>query len=146
MARILVAKTLKGMQPVDETGEEALRRFGLGETFSCEVKKPRNIQFHRKFFAMLNIIYKQQDYYKSTDHLLAACKLSIGHFEVIRTKKDEYRLPMSISFAAMDDLQFANFYDRACKWVCEEVIPGLQRQGLEEAVAEELRQFGAPEG
>ena len=145
--KFLLAKTLGGqLAPVDEAGTDALRKLKRGETVQVELRRPRNPQFHRKLFAMLNIILNNQEHYKSVEDLLAVAKLSIGHAHVIQTKYGDIRLPASISFAALDEDSFSVLYDRICGWVCTDVIPGLERQGLDEAVAEELRGFGTPEG
>lgn len=142
--KFLVAKKLSGLYPIDESGEDAVRQFGLREILSVEVKRPRNLAFHRRLFAMLQIILKNQEYYKSIDDLLDVCKLRIGHCRTIQTKDGEVRIPSSISFAAMDDIAFADFYDRASVWVVSEVIPGLSRTGLDEEVEAQLMGFGGP--
>ena len=144
--RILVVKKLNALYPVDEAGEAVIRKFGLGEIVSVDVKRPRNVAFHTKFFAMLQIILKNQDHYKSIDDLLEVCKLRTGHCHTVETKLGEVKITDSISFAAMDENAFADFYDRACKWVTTEVIPGLDRQGLDDEVRVQLQDFGAPEG
>ena len=141
-----MAKKLNGLSPIDESGEAVIRKLGLGEIVSIEMKRPRNVKFHAKFFAMLNIIFQNQDHYKSLDDLLEICKLAIGHCHTVETKFGLVKIPDSISFAQMDESEFADFYDRACKWVIEEVIPGLDRQGLDEEVRAQLQDFGAPEG
>lgn len=142
MAKVLVVKVLGKLQPVDDAGESVLRRFAQGEIFAIEVTKPRNVQFHRKLMAMLQIILANQTHYKSVEDLLAVCKLRIGHTHKIQTAKGIYEVPASISFAEMDDIEFADFYDRACEWVLQEVLPGLRRLDLNSEVEEQLRRFG----
>ena len=144
--KFLAVKRLSGLQPVDEAGETAMRKMGLGEVLTVEVKRPRNVRFHAKFFAMLQLILANQDHYKSLEDLLDVCKLRTGHCRTIQTKQGEVRIPRSISFAAMDDTEFAQFYDRACGWVVTEVIPGLERRHLDQEVAAQLWEFGRPEG
>lgn len=129
------------LEPVDEAGQEAMTKIKEGAVVQVEVKKPRNVYFHRKFFAMLNLIFQNQDAYKSVDALLAVCKLGIGHVDVIQTRQGEVRLPKSISFAAMDNTEFSDFYDRAVNWMLEEVIPGLRRQDLDEEIEQQLMEF-----
>ena len=146
MVKILVARKLTGLFPVDETGEVVIRKFTPGEVVSIDVKRPRNVAFHRKFFAMLHIILQNQDAYKSVDDLLEVCNLRTGHCHTVLTKDGEVKITDSISFAAMDQDAFNNFYNRACAWVCSEVIPGLSQQDLDAEVAAQLQDFGAPEG
>lgn len=140
--RFLVAKKFQALYPIDEAGEEVVRRLSKGEIVSVELRRPRNARFHAKLFAMLSIILANQDAYKSMDDLLDVCKLSIGHCRTVRTKHGDVKIPESISFAAMDDAEFQAFYDRAVAWVVSEVIPGLRRADLDAEVEAQLLGFG----
>ena len=142
MTRIRLSKKLGALYPYDEAGQAVLRRIKPGDIVEVELTKPRNAQFHRKFWAMLQIILENQEHYTSVEDLLAVCKLRIGHTHKIQTAQGIVEIPASISFAAMDDVEFANFYDRACNWVLSEVIPGLERKGLDDEVRQALIEFG----
>lgn len=145
MARFLAKKRLGSLHPVDEQGESMLRKISPEDLLAVEVKRPRNGKFHRKFFAMLQIILENQSHYKSIDDLLDVCKLRVGHCRTIETRQGEVKVPASISFASMDQSEFEAFYDRACAWVVEEVIPGLQRSDLDAEVEAQLMEFGGIE-
>lgn len=140
---ILLQKRMGALVPADEAAEDALRGVALNSVIKAKISVPRNIFFHRKFFAMLNIVMKNQDRYPTLDVLLSVCKLATGHAEVIRTKHGDVAIPRSISFAKMDELEFSSFYDRAVQWVLREVIPGLQRKELDREVETELKGFAA---
>ena len=146
MVKIDMAKTLVGLQPVYEDGEKVIRGLKLGEIISVDVVRPRNGKFHDKLFALLNLIYPNQDVYPSMNTLLDACKLATGHYDVVMLKGKEWHLPKSINFASMDAAEFKVFFDAVCNWVVTKVIPGLERTGLDEAVRTKLQEFGAPEG
>ena len=147
MTVLLLHKTLSGnLATIDDAGKELLAKIGRGEIVSAEIKRPRNIKFHRRFFAMLNLVLANQSHYQSLDDLLDVCKLRIGHVKVIQTKHGEVRIPKSISFAALDDAAFSAFYDRAVDWVIAEVIPGLRRADLDEEVENEIMEFASPRG
>ena len=146
MSRFLVVKNLGALRPVDEAGEEIMRHVGQGEIVAVEMKRPRNVAHHRRFFAMLSIILENQDYYKSVEDILDLCKLATGHCRTVRTRQGDVRIPESISFAEMDQDAFNSFYDRACAWVVQDVIPGLQRKHLDAEVEARLMAFGTPEG
>lgn len=142
MATIILRKRLGGsLEPTDDMGREALRKIAIGAVVKCDITKPRNIHFHRKFFAMLQLIFENQDWYKSPEQLLEVCKHRIGHVEVIKTKHGEVTRSKSISFAQMDELAFSDFYDRAVNWMIEEVIPGLKRSDLDGEIAQQLMEF-----
>jgi hypothetical protein len=142
--RLLMRKTLGGsLQPIDDAGRELLSKIGASTILAVEWKRPRNVWFHRKLFAMLNIIFQNQSHYKSVDDLLDVCKLRTGHIRRISTTRGDVLIPKSISFAAMDEDSFSKFYDRAVDWMLTEVIPGLKRHDLDAAVEDELREFAA---
>lgn len=140
----LMRKTLNGsLQPVDDAGRELLSKIGANTIIAVEWKRPRNVYFHRKLFAMLNIIFQNQEHYKSVDDLLDVCKLRTGHVRRIATPRGDVLIPRSISFAQMDEDSFSKFYDRAVDWMLTEVIPGLRRHELDAAVEDDLRAFAA---
>lgn len=145
MAQISMVKVLGSLRPIDDHGEAVLRRYAHGEVISVEVKKPRGYKFHKKLFAMLNIILHNQDHYQTVEELLTAAKFGVHHTEKMRVKRDghvyELELPKSVSYAAMDDHEFADFYERVTQWVLTDVIPGLERRHLDEEVREALLGF-----
>lgn len=133
MASVLLRKTLGGkLEPVDEAGREALSHVSVGDIVRGEIKRPRNLGHHRKFWALISMIYENQSRYASPEVLLDAIKVHIGHCEVIRLSDGrEVHTPKSISFAAMDQIAFGLFWDRVVACVCREIIPGLDRADLE---------------
>lgn len=58
MAKVNLIRSGKVFSPVGAQDEEQLQRVRTGEIISCEFTKPRNPQFHRKFFALLNLAYE----------------------------------------------------------------------------------------
>ena len=144
--RFLVVKNLGALRPVDEAGEAVFRHIAQGEVVTVELKRERNIMHHRKLFAMLQLVLDNQEHYKSIEDLLDVAKLRTGHVRTVQTRDGEVRIPRSISFAALDQDGFNDFYNRACAWVVDEVIPGLKRKDLDAEVEAKLLAFGAPEG
>lgn len=134
---------LGALVPLDQHGRDAVAKVGHGKQVLVTVKRARNPQHHRKLFAMFNIVLQNQDYYKDVEQLLAACKLAIGHCDLIKTKHGMVGLPKSIAFHALDQIAFNDFYDRAVQWVVSEVIPGLSAGDLNAEVESELKRFAA---
>ena len=139
----IMVKRLGAFRPTDDQGIEAVRKIGDGELVKVTWTRPRNARFHRKFFAMLQIILANQEHYQSVDDLLDVCKLRIGHVRVVETARGIEKFPASISFANMDETAFGEFYERAITWMLAEVIPGLQRQHLDAEVEDQLIRFAA---
>lgn len=139
----IMVKRLGAFRPTDDEGTEDMAKIPDGSLVKVTWTRPRNIRFHNKFFAMLGIVLKNQEHYKSMDVLLGVCKIRIGHVTMASTNAGPVYLPKSISFAKMDETEFNKFYDRAVDWVLREVIPGLQRQHLDAEVEDQLIGFAA---
>ena len=141
MARFLAVKNLGKLQPIDDAGEEILRHVGQGEIVALELVRERNLQHHRKLFVLLSTIFENQSAYKSLDDLLDVAKLSVGHCKAIQTKEGLVKIPLSISFAAMDQDAFNAFYEKIVDWCVSTVIPGLSRRDLDAEVEMQLLEF-----
>jgi hypothetical protein len=139
--RQLYIKTLSGFRPVNEAAEKFAHKISMGTTVELKGSRPRNLQHHKKFFKMLDIVFENQTHYKSVEELLGICKLAIGHCDVVQTPRGPQRLPKSISFASMNQSQFEDFYDRSVQWVTTDVIAGLARKDLDAEVEQALLRF-----
>lgn len=94
--------------------EEKMDSFKNGDIVQAEIKKPRNIRHHRKFFALVNFVMQNQEQYKNQEDLLVEIKLKTGHYqEHITTKGKLIYVPKSISFSKMDEHEFNLFYSKA---------------------------------
>ena len=133
MTTSLFIKTMSGaLAPVHDAGRDALRTMKSGDYVMVTLKRPRNLQHHRKLFALLDLIFQNQTRYKSVEELLDAIKVYCGHCEVMILRDGtEVRRPQSISFAKMDQAAFEKFYDAVVNVVVTEIIPGLNRSDLE---------------
>lgn len=112
--KIVLIKTLSGnIIPAYEQDKERLKKFKAGEPFMADVTKPRNLKFHRKFFGLLNLVLENQEIYKHIEDLRRDITIEAGYFYHRTTMLGEVvKEPKSISFAAMDDAEFSEFYDK----------------------------------
>ena len=104
-----------------------IKRIAVGEALEFDYKVPRNIKFHRKFFAFLNAIYgieAIENEFSSIEHLRYALTMDAGYFEHVKGMNGQvYMKPRSISFAKMDDAEFDQFYAAVMKIVLDR-LPG----------------------
>lgn len=100
--------------PENEDIAEKLKCIKNGDYIIVEYKPKRNVKFHRKLFALLNLIYQNQEHYKSVDNILEVVKFRAGHFEtlVLHNGNTHYKAK-SISFADMNELEFKEFYSKS---------------------------------
>ena len=91
-----------------------LARVKEGEEIKVKFSKPRNIKFHKKYFALLNCAVfhmpeSVQERIPNVETLLFEVKLQLGHFDQHVTLNGHLvYMTKSISFASMDDIQFGN--------------------------------------
>jgi hypothetical protein len=131
---IFVTKTLNGLVPADDEAKEVLRKFKLGDTLRAEVKKPRNYQHHKMFFALLTMTFENQDSYKSFEHFRKAVLIEAGHVDEIITLDGEIVLiPKSIDYSTLDEIEFSKVFNEAMA-VCARILGDLDLYELEQEV------------
>ena len=137
---LFLQRSLNSLKPVDAHGEEMLRGLPKGKHLKAVITQPRNVQHHRKFFALLNAIHPHQDTYPTIDSLLCAMKCALGYGETVELPDGRIVLvPGSISFAKMDQADFSNFYARAVALIETKILPGVDSADLKREVAEIMR-------
>lgn len=141
MPTALFQKTMGGaLAPVHDAGRDALRTLPVGEYIMVSLRRPRNLQHHKKLFALLELIFQNQTRYASVEELLDAIKVYVGHAEVMILRDGtEVRRPKSIAFHKMDQAAFDKFYAAFIQVVIEKILPGVDREDLER----ELLDFAA---
>ena len=108
--------------------EEVFEKLRVGSMYKVDIRKARNPDFHRKAFALIKLIFESQEKYRTIEDLLIELKLRVGWYhEHIRSNGELIYVPKSISFADMDDLHFAQFYDAV-------IDIAIQDYGLKDAV------------
>lgn len=123
--------------PADALSAEMLDGMGKGEVVRAVITRPRNEKHHRKFFALMNVVFEAQDRYPTMDHLLRAIKIGVGLYELIPLTKTQTVIEVgSISFASMDQAAFTQFYDRVVKLIVTKILPGTDSAELEARVLE----------
>lgn len=91
----------------------------FGKAVHIEVKQPRNGGFHRLYWALCQRVADGVD--ASSENISDTLKIATGHCTIVKTKSyGELRLPKSISFAAMDQTAFSEFFERCIRVIYEE--------------------------
>lgn len=109
---IQVVKTPMGLKPAFDSDYENFKKLPSNEVFEITYTKKRNIKFHRKFFALVKMVFDNQERYSFLDDLRADLTIEAGYFyTTVNIHGEEVRKPKSISFAQMDELEFSDFYN-----------------------------------
>lgn len=125
-----------GFQPTDDASEAALKSVKLGDTVEVKLKRPRNLRQLRLYWKLMETVFNNQEHFKTPEEVSDAFKFSCGLYDTFRTRSGEYHKPKSISFAAMDQVAFGEYFKRAVDFCCSEVIPGMNSADLEREVME----------
>lgn len=133
MTAILMTRTLSGLAPDDESATAVLRRIKPGDVVRVEVRRPRNLSAHRRFFALVNLVYTNSEKFPSPDVARRVLTCRAGHAlpYIIESTGEVLLIPESISFANMDQDEFDAFWQRVVKVVCEEILPGVTEADIE---------------
>lgn len=127
---ILLYKHLGALRPADEHAEEVIKKLTQGEAVTCEIKKARNIKFHRLYWKLMSVVAGSLPDEYSPEVVSDLVKIHTGFFTPAKTKEGIIRLPKSISFAAMSEPEFKEFFQRATVWICSELLPAINSDDL----------------
>ena len=92
---------------------EKMKKLKVGDFLECDIRKPRNYKFHKKYFALLNLLFQNQERYKHLEDLRHDIIIECGYFTIREDiNGHEIRKPDSLSFAKMDEHAFTELYSR----------------------------------
>lgn len=130
-------KTLTGFEPVSNAAREFHAKTKLEQVVELKQRRPRNPGHHRKMFALLGIVADNCEEFASAEDALLGVKAVLGRgtWKLLHPKAErEVFIPESISFAAMGQDEFDEFYKAAVAAIQRWWLP-VNDDELAEAVA-----------
>lgn len=116
---MLVKQLNNSLKCAYDSDYDRLKKLKPGEFYNCTISHPRNIKFHRKFFALIKMIYDNQEIYNNTDRLRKDLLIEAGYFnEWVDFHGEIHQEAKSISFSKMTELEFGELYSR----VLDEIV------------------------
>ncbi|QQV90515.1 NinB/ Orf homologous recombination mediator [Polaribacter phage Freya_1] len=92
---------------------EKSKKLKAGVHFECEIKKKRNYEFHKKYFALINMLFDNQERYNNVDDLREDLTIEAGFYTKRENIKGEsIKKADSVSFASMDEFKFNELYNK----------------------------------
>lgn len=117
--KLLVINTPRGLVPMGDDDYEEKKKLKLGQTYSVEIKVARNLDFHRKYFALVAYAWEflneqEAAKFKSKENFRKYLEMAAGHCDIIyHPRLQEFvEVPKSISFGSMDNTAFSELYER----------------------------------
>lgn len=129
-------KTSVGLEPVDGS---VLPRSKVGDVLRVKISQPRNGNHHAKYWVLVNKIFDNQNYLSTPEKLHQAIKCGTGYGETKHRKNgDPYTVYDSISFGAMEQEEFNQYYDRVLDFICSEILPYIEKEEFKKDIEEFL--------
>ena len=115
---VLVQVVPGGLRCVNGVESDKLEPL-KGREIMARLSQPRNIRFHRKYFALLGVAYDMADTELNTEQFRAFCTVGAGYCDFIEGANGAIAIPKSISFASMDETTFERLYQDTLTFVCK---------------------------
>jgi hypothetical protein len=126
--------SLVACDPISQDSIDAMKQ---GEIVSATFRRPRKIAFHNLFFLLMSEVYHNQTRWATMDDMLDVIKIGVGlYVERYDINGNPYPKPLSISFGAMDEPRFEQFYNKVVEFICRKILPGVTDEQLKQRISD----------
>jgi len=136
--KIHLVNTTSGFLPASEEDIDKKMKLKNGEVYSADIKQPRNYKFHKKFFAMIGVVWENMPEEKelkfgTIDNFRYELTMKVGFREQWISSKGVLMFrAKSISFASMKQEEFDDLFNRCL----DEIILNYSSLGAEKSALE----------
>lgn len=126
--KLCLRNTEHGLLPLYDSDLHEKKKLKLGEDYECEIHKARNIQFHKKFFALIKCVWLNlpehlDEMYPHPEVLRKALTIEAGFYNVYYLLDGtEIREAQSIAFDNMDQSQFEEVYNKVMDIILKKIL------------------------
>lgn len=118
--KLLLLNTAQGLKCLYDKDYDEKKKLKIGETYMADIKMPRNIKFHKKYFALINCAWSYQNersqshFKESIECFRKTIEIAAGHCDPVYSleRREWLDMPKSISFSQMDEAEFQDLYER----------------------------------
>lgn len=152
MAECYLRKTPTSLQPVTAADVDALSKIKTGDVVLVEFRKPRNYEFHKRFFSLLSFAFehwepeamefKGQKVGKNLDVFRGWVICQAGYYDLAITPDGKVKAdPKSISFAKMDEIEFEELYSKTIDVILRCVLKNYKDRDELESVLMQVMSY-----
>jgi len=146
VTELVLMKTPSGaLVPCDEGARAFIEKMKAGAGVRAKITKVRNLPFHRKFFALLQVgfdaweppepEYKGMTAQKNFERFREDVTCLAGFYDVVTSLNGEVRVhAKSISFSNMEQDQFEKLYSAVADVLLQKVLTKYTRADLDDVV------------
>ena len=118
--KIFVKNTSTGLIPMYDEDLDNKKKLKLDEVYKIDIVKARNIDFHRRYFSLINTGWEylreeqQEFFHNSKEGFRKTAQIAAGYFNKIYSiSRNEFiEESVSISFDKMDEFEFRELYGK----------------------------------
>lgn len=137
--KLYLLNTREGLKPLYDEDYDEKKKLKIGETYEAVIKRPRNLSFHRKYFALLRCSWEylneqQQSFFKnSLEVLRKSLEVTAGWCEPCFDLETQswLHIPKSISFEKMKEDEFNTLYNNVRDILFTSIIPNISKEEFE---------------
>lgn len=112
--------TRAGLIPLYDEDFDEKKKLKIGGEYLATIKVIRNLQFHRKYFALINAAWALQSegivehYRDNINAFRKSIEVAAGYYEEVYSiaRGEWLQVPKSIAFTKMDEAEFSELYER----------------------------------
>jgi len=109
---IFLKNTEQGLIPLYESDETDKKKLKLDEVYKVTIKRSRNYEFHKKYFALIKLAFDNYSTDMPFDTFRKWLQMKAGFVKAYQTGKGIFYDTVSISFESMDNDTFNEVYDK----------------------------------
>ena len=98
--------------PSYPSDHEKAKKIKVGDERSFTYKKLRSPKFHRLYFALIRLLFENQDQFKDQTVFRKYCEMKSGYYTTTETGEGDLILPQSIAFDKLGEEDFSELYGR----------------------------------
>lgn len=118
--KLNLLNTISGLIPLYDADYDEKKKLKIGSIYEVTIRLSRNIDFHRKYFALIQCAWEYQnertvDHFKNDINVFRkTIEVAAGWCEPVYSieRKEWLEIPKSIAFDKMDNTEFTDLYDR----------------------------------
>lgn len=142
---LMVRKLYDKLVPIDGIGLDVMDHLPMNGEFKAVLTRPRNLGFHRKFFALLDVAYEAWEepdlehkgvkIMKNRERFRKDIIIQCGFYDLSVGIDGRVRCDAkSMSFSKMDEIEFEQLYNTAIDVILTKVLTHYSRDDLDRIV------------
>ena len=133
---LYLLNTASGLKPCYDEDYEEKKKLKIGRTYKAKITLARNIEFHRKYFALINCAWEYQNektvehFKQNVDCFRKTVEIASGHCDTVYNirLKEWTDVPKSIAFDKMDEFEFRELYENVKRVLFTVFLKGISEE------------------